>query len=1071
MIPNSTFEVTFNLSTDRKGSNSCILYGGLPELGSGDPLKGIVLDQIDGVYNFRKTIKFNHSISQNQIWYSYCFRPKYGSLIPETIPRRFLPSLTKNANIYDNTDTATSIGDLVIHFTIRCHTNYGQELFIFGSEPEFGNWKTEQAIQLYHTGIDDYWSTDIRLPLFSQEKIIEYKYFIANGPNNRIFEPEMNHTLHISPTTSPSFIEVSDQFRWEDTTLGAYTRAAFINVINKRSSPIKAGPLSPSSVEPARVSLNFAVNCPYVRKYERLLVVGSLHELGNWNAEQGFSLNDGDFPIWRGTINIPRSSASFDYKFVIVDNRPYNERFHNFQNIDGTSREDPRLQWEDGPNRHCRGITSKSVDYRFPSTILINEWYICPKKNLFHGLGIYIPIFSLRSEESVGIGNYSDLKELTDVCNKVGSSLIQILPINDTTDVGDWSDSYPYRQVSCFALHPIYINVLRAIPFDKIPASMKVEIDEKRAYFEGLHHVDYPAVYQFKNDIMKRLFEIIKPTLNTNQHFQQFITNNKHWLQPYALFCKFRDDNGTSDFRRWKEHSTITSQEIISLSAQLRQDLLYTYRLYKNTLLEELQYVADCQFKDARQYANDHGVVLKSDLPIGVFINSVEVWSAPKNFRIHEQAGAPPDDFADLGQNWGFPTYDWDYMLSDNFSWWRARLTRMSELFQALRVDHVLGFFRIWEIPREKCIKGLLGHFFPARPYSKSELEQWGLFDIERYTEPYIRWHMLREKFGDDAADVASKYFISLKKDGADEFFKFKPEYDSEVKIQESVQNDIKEDIEKQNKYISALFQLIEDVLLIPDEAEPDKYHVRIEVQRERIDKSPNGFKVIPSPSFMALSKEDQDRFRNLYHDFVYNRQTQLWIEKAQPKLKMLSEITNMLICVEDLGSGNEDIFDALRKTPMLSLEVQRMAKKAGMNFGDHNNYPYLSVCCPGTHDMPSLRGWWADPVNLPRIQDFWWGVLYRHEECPKELSTYFQEMIIKQHLWSNSMWAIILLQDLTGICEHLRLQYPSDEQINIPSDPNHHWRYRFPYTLRSLAEDRTFTNKLRSLVDQSNRL
>ena len=155
-----------------------------------------------------------------------------------------------------------------------------------------------------------------------------------------------------------------------------------------------------------------------------------------------------------------------------------------------------------------------------------------------------------------------------------------------------------------------------------------------------------------------------------------------------------------------------------------------------------IQFHLHLQLLEATNYARANGVVLKGDIPIGISRNSVEAWTEPHYFNLNGQAGAPPDDFSVNGQNWGFPTYNWEVMEQDDYSWWMKRFRKMSEYFDAYRIDHILGFFRIWEIPMH-AVHGLLGQFVPSLPMSREEIESYGLpfreeFDTQRKVETFF---------------------------------------------------------------------------------------------------------------------------------------------------------------------------------------------------------------------------------------------------------------------------------------------------------------------------------------------
>ncbi|OHT10412.1 putative 4-alpha-glucanotransferase [Tritrichomonas foetus] len=1104
MLSGTSFIVTFNLRSNFHGDAVPIVYGSIKELGGGDPADGIEMTKTDNIYNFTAKIVFPKPVDANEIWYAYCFRPCFGAIVPESVPRRFMPRLEATAELYDTIDQVTSVGDLLIHFHVRCFTEFGQHLYLTGNLPQLGEWDPDSAIQLFYEGNKDYWTCNVRFPLSAKSRKIEYKYFRSFNGNRTEWESEENHKIFLGPVTSPAVIELADTFRWKDSSLKSLTRAPFIDVINSRKEIDLEKPpkIFPNEAKPGLVNTRFNVVCPNVKKHQSLLLVGSSPELGEWKVENAVKLNGYNFPQWSADIEFKRSSLPFEYKFVVVGDEEeeieieiasddselqpnssnqinpieLQNQSHNFEpNEENEKMNESQMNnkltkkktikekriitkiiWESEGNRFCPGVTSKIISDFYPVTMIVNNWYVNPNPRLFKGLGIYSPLFSVRSNDSCGIGQYTDIKGLVDVCEKIGSKMIQLLPIFDTTDVGDWPDSYPYRQVSCFALHPIYINLLMTL--DSLPSDIYNDIQTTKWHFEQKFVVDYPTVYSYKMKMLKRIYnEVVINEINDNIEFSKFVDQEGEWLRPYALFCYLRDKFGTSDFHNWPKFSKISRREINSQCAKHSDDLQFIYWV---------QYICDKQFKDARDYASSKGVVLKGDLPIGVNFNSVECWAYPKNFRLDMCSGAPPDEFSEDGQNWGFPTYDWDYMESNGFQWWEMRLRRMYDLFQVLRIDHILGFFRIWEIPRDSCVRGILGHFFPCLPVSKPDLEARGLYDIERYVQPYIRWHLIEKKFGTEfgenvALKVAHKYFNRRGFDSHDDYYDFKPEFNTEKKIEESLRNEFPNDKRKRRIYQKYLFELLSNVMLIHDPQRPGCYHVRTNMTIESNGNESSTWQELPEPA--------HSRMKELYDYFTFHRHNDLWLSKAGKKLSVLENTTNMLICAEDLGQLTDRIVDCIKSSSLLSLHVQRMPKSIHQKFDEVGQFDYLSVCCPATHDMSTLRGWWEE--NRDQICEFWKTQLKRDDNPPFTCEPWILEEIIKQNMESNSMWAVFLLQDLTDLIPNFRRQSPQDERINIPSDPRHHWRYRYPYSIDELLNCQEFSNKMKMLAETTHRL
>ena len=329
-------------------------------------------------------------------------------------------------------------------------------------------------------------------------------------------------------------------------------------------------------------------------------------------------------------------------------------------------RENNQIRWEDGPNR----ILPEGKDR-------VWDWFDLTERQTMKGVAV--PLFSLRTENDFGIGEFDDLPKLGDWCTANGLKIIQILPINDTTAHYDWHDSYPYNAISAFALNPIYLHL------KQLGIKEDATFKRTKTLLNKTDFVDYPKVLKAKWKYFQIAFEQQWETLKGSTDFQQFCDDNTDWLPDYARYCAERDGNGTD------------------------------IHLF-------LQYHCDKQLREAVKALHDKGLLLKGDIPIGVNPSGVDVKSHPDLFNLDVQVGAPPDDFAAEGQNWGFPSYNWEAMAKDNYAWWQRRLQVMARYFDAYRIDHILGFFRIWEIPKT-AKSGLLGHFSPALPMSVEEIE------------------------------------------------------------------------------------------------------------------------------------------------------------------------------------------------------------------------------------------------------------------------------------------------------------------------------------------------------------
>lgn len=472
--------------------------------------------------------------------------------------------------------------------------------------------------------------------------------------------------------------------------------SAFTDVIFSRTGT--AG-ISSSAAEG---DIEIRVSAAGISPTQTLCIVGSCDALGCWQPEHSVELADSEFPIWSVRLSSEKLPSRFEYKFIVRDRLT-----KDF------------VAWEEGCNR--------IFEYAPPSDGETAEIEVRAFDNpvKWHGAGVAIPVFSLRSEGDFGIGEFRDLCLLADWAAATGQCIIQILPVNDTTHDGSWRDSYPYSANSAFALHPQYIS-LKDVGILKDPAERE-RFDRIGQELNMTADVDYEQVNRMKHEYLHAVYdECGEETLHT-EDYDDFFTRNASWLVPYSAYSVLRDLNGTSDFSSWGEYAVYDSAKIERFSAEYERETGY-YRF--------VQYHLHRQLRAARDYVHSRGVILKGDIPIGISRTSADAWVFPEFLHMDSSAGAPPDDFSVKGQNWGFPTYDWQRMAQDGYAWWRARLAKMSDYFDAYRIDHILGFFRIWEIP-DNAVSALAGHFNPAMPFSEAEISSYGFeFDRAHHTAP-----------------------------------------------------------------------------------------------------------------------------------------------------------------------------------------------------------------------------------------------------------------------------------------------------------------------------------------------
>ena len=760
------------------------------------------------------------------------------------------------------------------------------------------------------------------------------------------------------------------------------------------------------------------VRAPQLRDGERLGVLGADKALGAWDVQKILPMTQHTYNEWVADIDATHLEGShLEFKFVA---------FRNAKN---------ELLWEASMNRTVDLPEMKAGE--LVSYELDQAFFALYNRKL---AGTLVPVFSLRTRKSAGIGDFGDLKVMIDFVASTGQKVLQLLPVNDTTITHTWTDSYPYSCISVFAIHPQYAN-LHALPELK-DAKARAEAEKTRAELNALDKIDYEKVNDFKINYLRQIFNQEGEKMMKTAEYKAFFQDTKQWLVPYAQYSYLRDKNGTADFNQWSDHQVWDEVERKALTDPKTA-------AYKNVaFFYFVQFVLDRQMQEAHEHAKAKGVILKGDIPIGVNRNGCDVWMEPKYFNLNGQAGAPPDDFSANGQNWGFPTYNWFEMLKDGCQWWNRRFQNMARYFDAYRIDHVLGFFRIWEIPVHS-VHGLLGQFAPALAMSREEIESYGLhFQEDRFTRPFITDWVLDRMFHERAGEVKEKYLDRLD----DERYQMKPEVDTQRKV-EALFADATD--EKELWLRDGLYALISDVLFVRDHTNPGVFHPRISAQLDFI--------------YESLYDNDKAAFNRLYNDYFYRRNNQFWYQEAMKKLPKLVQATRMLVCAEDLGMVPDCVPWVMDELKILSLELQSMPKDPSVKFGYLSRNPYRSVCTISSHDMPTLRMWWDE--NIQRTQEYYNTMLYRQGPAPHPLPGWLASDIISRHLTSPSMLCILSIQDWLATDEALRLPDADAERINIPANPKHYWRYRMHLNIEDLAADKRFVQSITEMISQSGRV
>ena len=711
---------------------------------------------------------------------------------------------------------------MILNLRLEYMTAYGEELYAVVDSGR------EKAYPMHYVG-DGRWEASLKLAAATE---VAYRYEVRYG--DAVLRKEWGGKLHhLTLDKKAEVVSVLD--RWHDMPADrSFHSSMFTDGVFRREKAKKAQPVAAGYV-------TFRADIAVVRPSQHVVLVGDGKALGDWDVKKGVAMSDMEAPIWSARIKAPK--AGFAYKFVIVD-----------------SASGDAVAWQSGDN------------YFFNHPVAEGEALVVeglrPHFDMapWRGAGVAIPVFSLRSNSSFGVGEFNDIRLMVDWAAATGQSIIQILPINDTTMFGTWEDSYPYNANSTFALHPQFLH---------LPLVGELKDKEAMARFEALGkelnslpNVDYERVNNAKNEYLRLVFAQDGKKTLASKEFKAFLAANEEWLRPYAVFSALRDAKHTPDFSKWGAMAKYTKAKAAKYEKENPEAVAFHYFV---------QYHLSKQLREVRDYAHSKGVVLKGDIPIGISRTSVDAWVYPELFNMDSSAGAPPDDFSVMGQNWGFPTYNWAKMAEDGYAWWKARFVKMAEYFDAYRIDHILGFFRIWEIPLN-AVNALLGCFNPALPYSVDEIRGYG-FNFEH-------WHV---------GNIAET----------------------------------------------------DNMLFVEDKIKQGHYHPRISAYN--------------TDCYRWLSDDQKEAYNRLYNDFFYRRHNDFWKWEALKKLPPLTEATGMLVCGEDLGMIPDCVPSVMAGEQILSLEIQRMPKDPKVEFGSTYDYPYLSICTTGTHDMNPLRAWWEE--------------------------------------------------------------------------------------------------------------
>lgn len=888
-------------------------------------------------------------------------------------------------------------------FRINYYTRWGQELRLVGNIPELGDGDLSRAAAMKFSPSEE-WSLEIELPKSKAGKL-EYNYILVDNNTGKTTK-EWGSARKV-PATKENTVVLIDAWNSVSALENTFLTSPFTDVLLKPNfTPCKGGSTD-------RYTHIFSVKAPLLAHGEVVCIIGNCEELGDWKVDNPILLSNDGHPQWSLKVDLSKVKSNVHYKYGVFNIET--GKFNCFE----------------------QGI-DRIVPYADKSLVVVNDMFVRLDANRWRGAGVGIPVFSLRTKNSFGCGDFSDLKLMVDWASKVGLKLIQVLPLNDTVGTHTDADVLPYAAISAFAFNPLFMDLRRLeMPED---SPLVDEFNRLQPVLNGAEKMDFMNVINFKLKYIAAAYLHNKAKFLKSADFKKFMSLNAHWLKPYAVYCCLRDKKGTCDYRGWNEFAVYSESRIEELSEESHpwfDDVAQWWFC---------QYHLHLQLREAVEYAHAHGIIVKGDIPIGVNRNSVDTWVAPQLFNMDMAAGAPPDMFAVKGQNWELPTYNWDAIKRTGFDWWKKRFEQMARYFDTFRIDHILGFFRIWQIPL-KHQEGIMGYLNPSIPLYVDEFESRGVwFDYERFTKPYITDEILWQNFGDEVQWVKD-HCLHIEYGFA---YRLNPGYDTQTEVEERFRRG-----EFSERVKWGLFDLISNVLLFEVEgSEGRQYYPRFGMQT--------------LSTFAALDDRQKRVFDELYVEYFYRRQDSCWYSSGMEKLPELKAASNMLICGEDLGMMTHCVTAVMKELSILSLEIQRAPKTDKIEFFHPADAPYLSVVTPSTHDMSTVRGWWEEDREVS--QRFYNTQLGHFGEAPYFCEWWICRDILLQHLYSPAMWSIFQWQDLMGISPELRRENPDDERINVPSDSMSSWRYRMHINIEELLEKDGLNDTLRNFIRQSGR-
>ncbi len=663
--------------------------------------------------------------------------------------------------------------------------------------------------------------------------------------------------------------------------------------------------------------------------------------------------------------------------------------------------------------------------------------------------GVAVPLGALRTDKSPFIGEFSSLIPFAKFCKKTGLEVIQLLPVLDTG-----TQSSPYSSLSAFALHPMYINLSE---IDGFAATKKKDQDFSQRYDallkqEKADRFNYKLINDEKNTLLRQLYANGAGEKDlSSKEYGAWLKKNP-WVPAYCVYKALKWKYMQASWKSWNEEDKNLSKDEITKRWK-DKDLSHEHLFYAWT-----QYQAWKQFKDAADFVRDQGIILKGDLPILLNEDSCDVWSDSILFNQKLRAGSPPDGSNPTGQNWGFPTYNWKAHEEDDFAWWKLRLKLASQFYGAYRLDHVLGFFRIWAVPEGEDTAEL-GHTQPYASISRSQLEKIGFDEgrIHWLSEPHIPTEALGMGRSDEARAILTLFCTRL---GDEELWNFKKSIKSAADIfAEKIPLVTYERSQEIKNRLSRWF----------------KNRTLIEVKK-------NAF--IPlwqysdTQAWQSLSDLERLHLKELF-DKAAKKQEKLWEEQATTIFDALIPSAKMIPCGEDLGVDLACLPEVLKKYGILGLHVIRWTRQWAEPWQPYvpmEDYRPLSVVTTSVHDSSTLRQWWDEEKESARAFEKTFGeektsksdtAAIKSLQADGPFTPKAANFVLEEGAKTAGAWYINPLQDWLSMDKKLWLSDAVSERVNVPGTVSEfNWTYRMKDSVEKLSENKSIIEAIKKITD-----